>query len=145
MSKNPIAFVLAFAAAGGILSCASTSEGLKEDAARNSKTVQGEMKEAKKDVAQGAETAAEAVSAAATDAGAQAAAMKATFDVKTALMADSRVNASRIDVDSDAASKTVRVRGKVTTQAEIDLATQIAKEHAGDWKVVNELVVAPAE
>ena len=72
-------------------------------------------------------------------------AAKTTFEVKTALMADKTVDASRINVDSDAALKVVHLHGKVLTAAEIQIATLIATDKAPGWRISNELVVAPKE
>ena|SRR5436190_7752619 len=125
------------------IGCQHTADGLEKDAEKNKAQIKTEAKEAKEDIKAGAEKAAEAVGDAADAAALQAAAAKATLDVKTSLMASKAVDASRIDVDSDAATKIVHLRGKVTTQAEIDSATAIAKESAAGWTISNELAVAP--
>jgi hypothetical protein len=138
----PIALTLVLAST---VACDRTAEGLKQDADRNGAVMEKKGKELQKDAAQGAEKAAEAVSTAADAASLQAAGAATTLSVKTALMADKRVDASRIDVDSDAAAMIVHIRGKVTTQPEIELSTQIAQEKAPTWKVSNELIVAPKE
>lgn len=137
--------VLALSLAGALigLGCQNTTRGLEKDAEKNGATLQSETKEMKEDVKEGAEKAAEAVGDAADAIGLQAAAAKATFDVKTALMADKTVDASRIDVDSDAKARVVHLRGKVATQAEVDAATLIGKNNAAGWTISNELVIAP--
>ena len=134
----------ALALLGG-LGCQHTADGMEKDAAKNSATLKAESKELGKDAAAGAEKAAEAVSDVADAAALQASAAKATFDVKTALMADETVDASRIDVDSDSTLKIVHLRGKVATMAEIHAATLIATDKAAGWRISNELVVAPKE
>jgi len=140
-----LALSLGLAASLAGIGCEHTADGLQKDADKNSAAIKTEAKEMKKDAAEGAEKAAEAVSNAADATAVQASVAKATLEVKTALMADSRVDASRIDVDSDGALKVVHLRGKVVTQAEIDIATQIATEKASGWRISNELVVAPKE
>ena len=138
-----VAPVLALSVVG--FACDRTAEGIKQDADRNGAVMEQKGKELKKDAQEGAEKAAEAVSSAADSASVQAAGAATTLSVKTALMADKRVDASRIDVDSDAVAKIVHIRGKVVTQPEVEISTQIAQEKAPDWKVSNELVVAPKE
>lgn len=64
-----------------------------------------------------------------------------TFDVKAALTADSRVDAANINVDTDHATKTVVLKGRVPTTAQKTLAAQIATEHADGYNVRNELTV----
>jgi len=144
LTSPRIAFSLGLAVtflAGG---CQQTAKGLEEDAKRNSDRIEARTDQAGEKIAAGAEKAAEAVSTATDQAAVNAAAAGATLEVKTALMADKRVDASRIDVDSDGALKVVHVRGFVVTAAEIETATEIAKAKApAGWTVSNELVAAP--
>lgn len=64
-----------------------------------------------------------------------------TADVKTALMADRRVDAGGINVDSDHTAKTVTLMGYVPTAAQKVIAEEIAVSKAPGYKVVNELTV----
>ncbi|MEQ1757309.1 MAG: BON domain-containing protein [Vicinamibacterales bacterium] len=64
-----------------------------------------------------------------------------TLDVKSALTADSRVDASNINVDTDHVTKTIVLKGRVPTAAQKTLAGQIATSHANSYNVRNELTV----
>lgn len=64
-----------------------------------------------------------------------------TLDVKAALSADSRVDASNINVDSNHVSKTVTLNGRVPTDAQKTLAEDIAKAKATGYTVRNMLTV----
>ena len=107
--------ILAFAAA------CNTAEGVKKDA----------------DVA--AEKTAEA---AATTGNAMGGAME-TGQIKTALMADSRVDASDINVDTNEDKKTVTLKGTVKTEAQKVIAGEIAKAKAASYLIMNELTIKP--
>jgi osmotically-inducible protein OsmY len=75
------------------------------------------------------------------DAGRAASAAIETMDIKTALMADKRVDASGIDVDTDHKQKTVTLKGEVPTAAQKATAEQIAVKEATGYRVVNRLIV----
>lgn len=64
-----------------------------------------------------------------------------TMDVKTALMADTRVDAGDINVDTDHTSKTVTLKGRVPTAEQKAIAEQVAKDKAAGYQVRNELMV----
>jgi osmotically-inducible protein OsmY len=66
-----------------------------------------------------------------------------TVDVKSALIADGRVDASNINVDTMAATKTVVLKGTVTSEEQRKLAEQIAQAQAKGYKINNTLTVAP--
>jgi hypothetical protein len=68
-----------------------------------------------------------------------------TVDVKSALMADGRVDASNINVDTVASTKTVVLKGSVTTAEQKALAQKIAQEHAKGYTINNTLTVAPKQ
>jgi osmotically-inducible protein OsmY len=144
MKTHAVALSLSVAAILVLQGCARTREGLKQDTAQGMEKAKGEAGQLKEEAKRGAEKAAEATSDALDEAGKQAAAASRTLAVKTALMADKRVDSSRVDVDSDYAGKVVHLRGKVTTEAEKAFATTIATDKADGWRVSNELVVAPA-
>ena len=65
------------------------------------------------------------------------------MDVKTALMADPSVDATRIDVDVDYRTRTVTLNGYVPTDGERDRAEAIAKAKADGYKIVNNMTVQP--
>ena len=64
-----------------------------------------------------------------------------TVDVKTALLADSRISATDINVDSDNANKTLTLKGTVPSKAQIAVAEEIAKMKAPEYSIVNKLTV----
>ena len=109
-----------------------------EEAARDAKGTAGNAAEATKEATA---NATEASKEAANSMGAKLDAAQQTMDVKTALMADKTVDASGIDVDSSADTKTVTLKGHVKTAAEKTRAAEIAKAKAPGYTVVNNLVV----
>jgi len=159
--------VLAAAACAGLVGCDNTAQGVKEDAKENEAKAREEaaeakadtaderaaikqegreagsaIKEAGRDVGNAAEKAGDKVAEAAKDAGAKMEAGKQTLDVKTALMADKSVDASKIDVDTDEHTKTVTLKGSVPSAAQKASAERIARDKAEGYKVKNLLVVA---
>jgi len=64
-----------------------------------------------------------------------------TMDVKSALMADKRVDASNINVDTDGDTKTVTLKGHVPNASQKSIAARIAEEKAVGYRVKNELMV----
>ena len=159
--------VLAAAACAGLAGCDNTAQGVKEDARENEAKAREEgrdaaaasreagteakqegrdagaaIKQAGRDVGNAAEKAGEAVAGAAKDVGRAVDAGKQTLDVKTALMADKAIDASRIDVDTDQHTKTVTLKGSVPSAAQKASAERIARTKAEGYKVKNMLVVA---
>jgi osmotically-inducible protein OsmY len=78
---------------------------------------------------------------AASDAGAAIEGAKQTFDVKAALTADTSIDASHIDVDTNGDTKTVTLKGTVPTAAQKAEAERIAREKAEGYRIVNDLTV----
>ena len=68
-----------------------------------------------------------------------------TVDVKSALIADGRVDASGINVDTSAQTKTVVLKGTVPSADQKATAEAIARDKAEGYKIVNQLTVAPAK
>ena len=64
-----------------------------------------------------------------------------TMQIKTALIDADDLNAGTIDVDTNADTKTVTLRGHVQTPAQKAAAERIAKEKAPEYRVVNNLEV----
>jgi hyperosmotically inducible periplasmic protein len=144
-----------FAAAG----CENTASGIKKDAQENAAAAKegtaearaeskeagaeakAEGKEVGADIKEAASDAGNAVAGAAEKAAPAIDAAKQTLDVKTALMADAAIDASKIDVDTDAATKTVTLKGSVPSAAQKTSAERIAHAKAGGYKVNNQLVV----
>jgi osmotically-inducible protein OsmY len=66
-----------------------------------------------------------------------------TVDVKSALVADGRVDATNINVDTIANTKTVVLKGTVPTAEQKSTAEAIAREQAKGYTINNQLTVAP--
>ena len=64
-----------------------------------------------------------------------------TGKIKTALLADTSLGATGINVDTVASTKTVTLSGQVTNAAQKKLAEAIAKKEAPGYKVDNKLAV----
>jgi osmotically-inducible protein OsmY len=147
------AFLLGCVAAlaiAGAAACDKTAQGLKQDAQQaeaDTRDERAQAKETAKDIGEDAANAAGRVVDSAAEAGEEmaerASAIKETVDVKTALMADPSVDATRIDVDADYRTRTITLNGYVPTNPERDAAEAIAKARAAGWKVVNNIAVQP--
>jgi osmotically-inducible protein OsmY len=98
-------------------------------------------KEAGRDVADAASDATRAAGDAIAQGGRAADAAVETMDVKTALMADTRVDAGDIDVDTDHTTKTVTLKGRVPTAGQRTIAEEVARAKAVGYQVRNELTV----
>lgn len=66
-----------------------------------------------------------------------------TVDVKAALIADGRVDAANINVDTIASTKTVVLKGSVPTAEQRTVAETIARDQAKGYTITNNLSVAP--
>lgn len=66
-----------------------------------------------------------------------------TMDVKAALIADGRVDAGNINVDTVASTKTVVLKGSVPTAEQRTVAEAIARDQAKGYTITNNLTVAP--
>jgi osmotically-inducible protein OsmY len=66
-----------------------------------------------------------------------------TAEVKTALIADKRVDAVAIDVDTDYRARSVTLSGHVPSAAQKRIAGEIAEAKASGYRVKNELIVRP--
>jgi osmotically-inducible protein OsmY len=93
-------------------------------------------------VAEGAKDAGAKLQEGAKELGAEAAVQKQVLDVKAALMADKAIDASRIDVDGDAATKTLTLKGTVPSGAHKTAAEKLARDKAEGYKIRNQLTVA---
>lgn len=65
-----------------------------------------------------------------------------TVDVKSALIADGRVDASNINVDTNSQTKTVVLKGTVPTAQQKTTAEAIARDKAEGYTINNQLTVA---
>lgn len=139
--------------------CEHTREGAAKDAenaaAKSEQAAERSAeaaREAGRDVSQAAGQAADAT----RDAAGQAAnatrdaasstanagdAAQQTAQIKSALMADASIDASRIDVDTEASTKTVTLKGQVRSAAEKATAARIATDKAPGYRVTNNLEV----
>jgi hyperosmotically inducible protein len=100
-----------------------------------------ETKEAAGAVADSAERTAEKAGNAAGEAGDAIHGAKQTFDVKAALTADTSIDASHIDVDTNGDTKTVTLKGTVPTAAQKAAAERVARDKAEGYTIVNQLTV----
>lgn len=82
-----------------------------------------------------------AAEAARPDTGDRASAATETADVKLAISMDKTVDASDINVDTNADTKTVTLKGTVASAEQRARAEAIAVREATGFRVVNELVV----
>ena len=125
--------------------CSEQTEQKTEAAARATGAA---VQSAAEDTVQNAKIAGEAAAEAVrtSDVGGAAQAAIETVDVKAALMADKRVDASGINVDTDHKTKTVTLKGHVPSTDQRMTAEEIAREKAKGYSINNELVVqAPAK
>lgn len=127
MKTVGLAAILAVATA-----CSNTAKGVEKDADKA-----GDRIEAATD------RAANATSATTESASNSVGAAMQTGDVKTALLADSRLSADNINVESNGDTKTITLNGHVPTAAQKKIAEEIAKMKANEWKVVNNLSIKP--
>ncbi len=92
-------------------------------------------------VANSAAGAGKTVANGAAGAAAGAAALAMTPKIKTAFGGEKGLNGSNINVNSDAATKTVTLNGTVKSAAQKALASAIAKKHAAGMTIKNNLTV----
>jgi osmotically-inducible protein OsmY len=124
------------AAAVAVLSaaCENTAIGFKRDTEDNTKKAAIKASEA-------ADKASQATAEATRTATAAAEAAAQTVNVKTALLADKRVAAKGIDVDTDRTTRTVILKGHVPSEEQKAVAEQIAVERSSGYHVRNELTI----
>lgn len=94
-------------------------------------------------VAKDTENAAEKTEQAADEAGTKMEGAMQTGEVKTALLADTRLGATDINVDTNETTKTVTLNGSVKTEAEKQLAGEVATSKATGYTIVNNLTIKP--
>ena len=113
-----------------VAACSNTAKGVKKDAEKAADQTAAATQETGTKVAGTADSVGASVGGAFN-----------TADVKTALLADSRISATDINVDSDNANKTLTLKGTVPAKAQIALAEAIAKGKAPEYSIVNKLTV----
>ena len=156
-----IALTAAFSFAVASAACDNTARGVQKDSAEATDAAKAGTPEAKADAkeasadakaeareesagarAEGREAQADAKRTAG-NAGAAVDAATETIDVKTALMGDTTVDASDINVDTFHETKTVVLKGTVATAAQKTAAGKIAAREAEGYKINNQLTVRP--
>jgi osmotically-inducible protein OsmY len=132
--------------------CQNTARGVEQDTERNTAAAKEEAREAQAEVKQesreagnAAERAGDRVAQETREAtrsvGATLDAAAQTMQIKTALIDADNLDANDIDVDTNGTTKTVTLKGHVSTAAQKAAAERIAKEKAPDYTVVNSLVI----
>ncbi len=122
-----VAAILALATA-----CSNTAKGVEKDAENAGEKVEAST-----------ERAADGTANATASAGNSMASGMNTVDVKSALLADTRISAVGINVESDDATKTLTLTGFVKNEGDKRIAEEIAKAKAPEYKVVNQLTIKP--
>lgn len=132
--------------------CQNTARGVEQDTRENTAAAEREAREANAEVKQEAREAGNAVERAGDRAGdesRQAAnsvggaldAAAQTMQIKTALIDADDLDAGNIDVDTDAATKTVTLKGHVPSAAHKAAAERIAHQKAPDYRISNLLEI----
>lgn len=132
---------LAIALMSGIslAACSNTAAGIEKDSERAGEKATA----AASDASAATKEATAETKTAASEAGAAVAAAMETMDVKSALMADRTVDASHINVDTFAETKTVVLKGSVKTATQRDEAARIAATEAPGYRIDNQLTIVP--
>ncbi|HZO87091.1 MAG TPA: BON domain-containing protein [Chthonomonadaceae bacterium] len=126
----------------GLAGCRNTAEGLKEDTAKNVHAASQAVERAAKKVDQETNKHAPQAKQGASNAGQ---AITLTPTVKTAIVADSKLNDSRNNIDVDSANNVVHLKGHVVNSAlkqhATDVAVKALQKVGSNAKVSNELAV----
>ena len=144
ITTTAIATTAAVALAGSI-ACSDRAERDADTVARDTREAAeragSAVAEAARDAGDAVGDAAKATGDAVMAGGEAADAALETADVKAALAIDDRVDASRINVDSDHVTRTVTLKGRVPTEAQKTIAEDIASKKATGYRIRNELAV----
>jgi len=131
-------------AAGGAVESAADDAVRNVERAHDAAAGTAEAAKQQRDAAKASlERAGDRASEAVKDAAHAGSAAVQTAEVKAALIADSRVDAAGINVDTDDHAKTVTLRAHVPSAAQKLAAGQIAHDKAEGYEVRNDLVVRP--
>jgi osmotically-inducible protein OsmY len=137
---------------GLVTACENTARGLQQDAVEAERARRDERahadraaRELGREARRVADDLDRAASAAAKEFAARAAAAATGIDVKAALMSNPSVDGSRIDVETDHRSRTVKLHGAVGSDAERTVAEAVARREARGYRIVNDLAVRPRE
>ena len=137
-----------------LAACSNTAAGVEKDAEANAAKAAAAADKAEdkagpaaREAAADTKEAAREVTAegkeAAREAGGALKAAVETIDVKSALMADRTVDASRVNVDTFHETKTVVLKGSVKSATQRDEAARIAAAEAPGYRIDNQLTVVP--
>jgi len=132
--------------------CQNTARGVEQDTEKNTaaareqaRDANAEAKQEAREAGQSMERAGDKVAQETRDAthsvGATLDAAAQTMQIKTALIDADNLDANDINVDTDAATKTVTLKGHVPTAAQKAAAERIAKEKAPEYSVSNLLEI----
>jgi len=132
--------------------CQNTARGVEQDTEKNTaaareqaRDANAEAKQEAREAGQSMERAGDKVAHETRDAthtvGATLDAAAQTMQIKTALIDADNLDANDINVDTDAATKTVTLKGHVPTAAQKAAAERIAKEKAPEYSVSNLLEI----
>jgi osmotically-inducible protein OsmY len=124
------------------LALAPACRNAEQDSRQAAEKVGDKAKEVGDKVAEGVRDVGAKLKEGAKDAGAGIGAAKQTLDVKAALMGDSSIDSSHIDVSTDADTKTLTLKGTVPSAAQRAAVGKLAKDKAEGYKVSNRLTVA---
>jgi predicted small secreted protein len=140
--------------------CRNTAEGVTEDTRLNAeqaregaqtaeaesagaaRKIGADAKETGSTIGQEAKEVAVAVKDGAKEVASDVGADKQTIDIKAALVAAKGIDASHIEVDTDASTKTVTLKGTVPTASQKTAAAELARDKAVGYRVRNLLTVA---
>jgi predicted small secreted protein len=158
-----VAIVLALGLAVAFVpACRNTAEGVTEDTRLNAeqarkgaqtagaeseaaaRKIGADAKEAGSTIGQEAKEVAGAIKDGAKEVASDVGAGKQTVDIKAALMAAKGIDASHIDVDTDANTRTVTLKGTVPTASQRTAAAELARDKAQGYRIRNLLTVAKA-
>ena len=132
--------------------CQNTARGVEQDTEKNTaaareqaRDANAEAKQEAREAGQSMERAGDRVAQETRDAthsvGATLDAAAQTMQIKRALIDADNLDANDINVDTDAATKTVTLKGHVPTAAQKAAAERIAKEKAPEYSVSNLLEI----
>ncbi len=144
-------FIVSVAAAASVLAgsaCNNTIDGAKKDSGRAAEEAEKAGDRASRradelvnDAQRAAASASDRAAEFAERASETAAVALRGADIKATLMADPSIDATGIDVDTDARTRSITLNGHVKTEAERDMAAIIAGAQAPGYRVENRLTV----
>lgn len=115
------------------------------EAKQEGREANAELKQEAREAGNAAERAGDRAAAEAKDVtrsvGATLDAAAQTMQIKTALIDADNLDANDIDVDTNASTKTVTLRGHVPSASQKAAAERIAKEKAPDYRIVNNIAI----